>query len=312
MIMDCHSPGEIRITFTNRCNARCTTCLMSKIRHPAKQITWDVLKRVLAEAKALPSIREVSFYSIGESYLHPEFIPMAEWAIAELSGTGIRTTLVTNGSRASAVPRGLDNLYISFNAGRRETYERITGLSFHETVDSILRLYRSGEFRKVSNVEIHMLVFHENRGEVGDLRHLFRQLRGVRLRTSGKLDNQHGELAVQEDGPRRRFPCDYVTHRVTVYPDGEVVLCPHDFEGETRYGNILENPLSAILRGERRKAVLDDHRSMRFSGICRDCNYNTESAGLFRWRYFHPWDQSAENARRVGRRILRAIPTRGT
>jgi radical SAM protein with 4Fe4S-binding SPASM domain len=300
------NPSEIRITFINRCNARCTTCLMSTVRHPAKRMTWEVLRRIIGEARAIPSIREISFYSIGESCLHPEFVPMAEWAIGALDGTRITTTLVTNGSLARAIPRGLGNLFISFNAGRRESYERITGLSFDEVRANILRLYRTGEFRKAANVEIHMLLTPENRDEVMDVQKTFRDLRGVRLRTSSKFDNQHGELQLPGADGRPRFPCDYVTHRVTVYPDGEVILCPHDFEGEVCFGNLMDEPLSVILRGARRRRVLDDHLAMIFRGICHDCNYNSDSRGMFRWQYFHPLDRFLDGGLR-GLRFLRRI-----
>jgi radical SAM protein with 4Fe4S-binding SPASM domain len=267
---------------------------MSSVQRPRELLSWESLERIVDGIISVPEIRGASFYSIGENYLHPDYVNMVEWAVSRLSKYSIETTVLTNGSFPCVVPEGIDNYFISFNAGTKKTYETITGLSFEKVVGNIRNAYATGEFRKSKRTQIHMLVFDENRSEIDSIRQLFRDLRSVQLRLSHKFDNQHGELA-QGNGqapPKSRIPCSYITDRVTFYSNGDVILCPHDFDASVAFGNIISASLPDILNGAKRQQYLEAHRSREFEGLCRACNFNVPSSGLFEWVYFHPHDRA--------------------
>lgn len=277
---------EFKITFTTRCSANCSTCLNGKIsKH--YELDHHLFKSLICQIIDLKIENpiKVSFYSIGESYLHPEFVDLCEWAIPNLHNVGISTLIVTNGANITKVPNGIDDFHISFNAGKKESYESITKLSFEKTVKNIYRLYNEGEFEKAGNVEIDMLCFDENENEEKDFIELFDELKTVKYRFSYKYDNQyedteHTGRKLQYEGIRKKIPCGYVTNSICVYPNGDIVRCSHDFFDEYIYGNLNESTLYEILNGDNRKKVLEEHRSEVYSDICQKCDYNYESDGI--------------------------------
>lgn len=296
---------EAKITFVNRCTAKCTTCLMSDVKCNEMFLSWDIFKKIIYEIKKTPEVKKISFFSIGESYLHPEFVPMVEWALGQLD-TGTVTTIVTNGSKPLIVPNGISNFYISFNAGTKVTYEKVTGLSFDDVVSNIKTMISSGEYKKAKNVEIHMLVFKENKNEIKHIKKLFRSFGGLKLRLGYKYDNQHGDidnLSINEK-PISRLPCDYVTDKITFYSDGSVILCSHDFEAAVKYGNISFDSLEEIISSNSRLNYFDSHNCGKYSGLCEHCNYNQMTDGAFVYHYLDPIKEICSNVKKMLKKII--------
>ena len=268
---------EVRIAFTTKCSAACTTCLNSTIKKHYT-LSLDLFKSFINQILSLniENPIAVSFFQIGEVYLHPNFIEMVEWAIPRLKDRGITTTIITNGSHVTKIPVGIDNFTISFNAGKKETYEKITNLKYQTVVDNIKRLYQTGEFKKAKKVEIDMLCFDENRGEEEDFKKIFKGMKNVLLRFSYKYDNQLGRTEHKGIKARpKRIPCDYVTNKINLYPNGDIYLCAHDFYDEIHFGNLRDNSLIDILKSKRRLELIKEHNNCNFVGFCKDCDYNT-------------------------------------
>jgi radical SAM protein with 4Fe4S-binding SPASM domain len=286
---------EAKIAFTTRCTAKCSTCLTHTIQKH-HDLEKPLFEKFIGEVMSIEQIKLVSFYSIGESYLHREFIPMVEWAIPKLRAKNICTQIVTNGSLSTTIPNGLDDYFISFNAGTRETYEKITHLPFDRVVNNIWNLYNSGEFKKAKNFQIHMLVFEENKNEILEFRKLFFGMKGVRLRISYKYDNQHGE----SDGRalhqiRKKIPCNYLTSKIILYPNGDIILCSHDFLGSVCFGDLNKEPLNEILKKPERMKLIAQHSNDIFEGMCKECDYNIESKGQDLFKYYDADPQEEVN-----------------
>lgn len=277
---------EAKITFSTRCTARCLTCLNQTITNHC-DLEQSVFEKFIRELLLVGEVKLISFYSIGESYLNPGFVPMVEWAIPKLREKNIRTQIVTNGSLSRVIPRGIDDFFISFNAGTKKTYEQITHLSFDRVVGNIWYLYNSGEYKKAKNFQIHMLVFEDNRDEVIEFRRLFFGMKGVKLRLSYKYDNQHGESSRKGlHRVKKRIPCNYLTNKIVLYPDGRIVLCSHDFLGSVVFGDLKKESLQDVLGKPERINMVNEHNSGVFEGICTDCNYNIETSGQNLFVYY--------------------------
>lgn len=282
------NPGgvEVKITFTTQCTADCTTCLNKNIVNHY-DLDLDVFKNIINQVIEIPQVEIVSFYSIGESYLNKYFKEMVEWAIPILKNRKIKTGIVTNGSLSTYIPKGLDFYCISFNAGRKETYEKITKLSYEKVVANIKYLYKSGQFKNVKDPQIHMLVFKDNQTEESDFKRLFSGMRGIKLRFSYKYDNQHGEF--NNNGisyKKKKIPCDYLTNKIIFYPNGDVVLCSHDFLGTISFGNIKSEKLLDILYNKKRIQMINEHNIGKYEGLCANCDYNSfncDSKAVFKY-----------------------------
>lgn len=306
---------EFKITFTTACSMKCDTCLQREIKkhyHIDKELYKSIIQQIVdLDIKK----KTVSFYSIGESYLYPEFASLCEWAIEILHKHEIKTTIVTNGTHIDRIPKGIDNFFISFNAGRKESYEKITGYSFEKVRDNIFRLYNEGEFKNAKKAQIHMLCFDENKGEENDFLETFRSLKGIGYRFSYKYDNQHEETEhsgreEQYNGGRKRIPCSYVTRSIVIYSNGDVVRCCHDFFDEYSYGNLNENTLEDIIKSETRIKVFKDHMDGKYREICAKCDFNTVGSDEdFVSGMFDPMEnciyQTLRSVKRTAKRILK-------
>jgi radical SAM protein with 4Fe4S-binding SPASM domain len=265
---------QMFIEITNMCNGKCITCLNRSMRRKRGIMDFDLFRKIIDNSSGNMYLEMVHLYGVGEDYLVPDIKKYFNYAIKKLSGRGVETVLITNGELITDLHPGITVVDISFNGGKRETYERITGIRFDKTVRNIWRLEREGQLG--ANVNLHMLVFTENQSEVEDFKKLF-AFTGANLVLAHKYDNQCGEIEDQtlsEYKHDTRIPCHYVRRVMNIAWNGDVILCPHDFHGVMNYGNVRETSLSGIWYGELHKEMLKKHSRCRFDGLCEKCNFN--------------------------------------
>ena len=276
------TPLKLFIELTNDCNAHCTTCLNKDMKRKRGVMDFDFFKK-LVDVSCTKKIGYVHLYGVGESYIVSNVEMYFDYAIKKYSEYGVDTILTSNGEIISQIPSGISEVLISFNAGKKETYERITGLNFNKTLQNIYRLNETGQL--VDNVTIRMLVSEETESEVDLFYDLFKHV-DAHIELSYKYDNQHNaidnktikKLAVKYDN---RVACNYVTRGINVCWNGNVILCPHDFEGEICFGNLYNQTWDDILNSELRKKILNEHNNLIFTNLCKNCNYNVKYKAPF-------------------------------
>jgi len=246
-------------------------------------MTFNLFKKCVDEIAEENLAGQIHFYGSGEAYLCPEHMKYFNYGIEKLAPLGVRTTIITNGMLVTDIPKNIHDFIISFNAGRKETYQRLTGLDFDRTVNNIRRLYEEGQFENAENVEVHMLVHEKNVDEVDDFVKLFKPF-NIRMRLAYKFDNQRGlipDWTVEKFRTTKRFPCHYVLNVLYVTWNGEVSLCAHDFDNEVVYGDANTESLVEIWRSPLRAEMVLRHRQGRFEGLCENCNFNTSFDGKY-------------------------------
>ncbi len=275
---------QLFIELTNRCNGKCITCLNQNMKRRRGVMDFDLFRKIVDESLDRLYLEMVHLYGVGEVYLVPEVMKYFDYALERYGSRGIRTCLITNGERITDLPFGLSVADISFNAGRKKTFERVTGMSFDRTVRNIWRLQREGQID--DRINIHMLVFEDNKDEVEDFKRLF-AFTTANLVLAHKFDNQCGEIEdrtlpeyrLDEKETEGRIPCHYVREVLNIAWNGDVILCPHDFEGSVNYGNAGKQSLSEIWYGGKHRKMLADHAACRFEGLCGRCNFNLPIEG---------------------------------
>jgi len=186
--------------------------------------------------------------------------------------------MTTNAGLMDYVPK-IDLIIISFNGGTKESYEYTTGADFNKTVARIREHYPELSKR---NVEMHCLMWEGNEGTEKDLAELWKDFPG-KIRLSYKYDNQMKEdKTIEKYKNNDRVYCDYL-NMLSIMPDGKIISCAHDFEAVTDFGNIFTDSMDSVMMNKNRKKKQHEHYEGIYSGLCKDCNYNTSLVGKFKY-----------------------------
>ncbi|MEO0272897.1 MAG: SPASM domain-containing protein [candidate division WOR-3 bacterium] len=265
---------QLFLELTNMCNSRCTTCLNRVMKRERGIMNFDFFKKIVDESSDSLYLEMVHLYGLGESYLVPNIDDYFRYAISKYSRRNTNICLITNGSVTTTLPSQIPFIDISFNAGKKSTYEKITGLDFDKTVSNIWRLEREGQLGP--HVNLHMLVFEDNYSEIEDFKKMF-AFTSANLVLCYKYDNQCGKIVDKTMPGYREFPripCHYVKNTIWVTWSGDVILCCHDVDGEISYGNVKHTSLVDLWYSKVHKEFIKQHQKMSFKKLCKLCNYN--------------------------------------
>jgi radical SAM protein with 4Fe4S-binding SPASM domain len=215
-----------------------------------------------------------------------------ERKIAAMKGIGIPTvTIITNGSlmtrkRAEGIlEAGLDFIDFSVDGSTKETFEKIrVQLDFDEVVSNIENFI---ELRNRINPNCHIRI----RFTIQDLnRHEFEPFKAYWRNRLGRnpRDLAYGKtlhhwanwiegFEPYKDAELAKLnatPCQSPFSTFAVLNDGRVALCCNDYNAEVCLGNVYEQSIEEIWKGEKFRSVQDAHRSKGRCGvdICVNCN----------------------------------------
>lgn len=126
---------------TDGCNSRCKTCDIWK--NPRRNMSMPLVDELVAQAQDLKT-RWV-LLSGGEAMQHPEWQEIAR----RFRSVGVRVMLLTNGllvrKQIDLVSQSIDDLILSLDGGKAETYEHIRGVDAFELVlDGIRMAHEAG------------------------------------------------------------------------------------------------------------------------------------------------------------------------
>lgn len=156
----------------NTCNSLCETCpLTFGIHEHAAFLSFSEVEGITAQ---LPGLRRAVLHGIGEPLLNPELPRMVQ----HLAVRGVTTCFNTNGlllnrrRTGDLIEAGLDDLRVSLDAARPETYRRIRGVDGHRAV--LRNIGRVAEMRRAAaaanpKLTVYFTTLRENVGELPEV-----------------------------------------------------------------------------------------------------------------------------------------------
>jgi radical SAM protein with 4Fe4S-binding SPASM domain len=265
---------DAKISITTKCNAQCKTCPVWQ--YPGKDMSFETFRIIFDKLNESSRVDKILLNNTGDLYNHPDHISILKYI--ENNKKKI-VAMTTNAELMDYIPK-IDSIIISFNGGAKEAYEYTTGLSFDKVKANIEAHYE--ELRKIPVLEMHCLAWSDTNGSEELIAETWKDFPG-RIRVSYKYDNQHKEdKTLPAYAKKSRIPCDYL-NVLSIWPNGEIILCAHDFEGVERLGNIVEQSVDEICFNKRRFEKKQEHNNLLFGGICKDCNYNTSAYGKVKY-----------------------------
>lgn len=272
-------PGKLYLEPSTFCNLNCTMCFRNTwTERTFGNMEPDLAKRLAAEVREIPTVKEVFFGGMGEPICHPEIISL----VGEFPYT-IQKTLLTNGTMLNGrrsgqlLEAGLTGLWVSMDGFSRESYGKLRQGGKYDLITENIRQFN--ELREGSGVKlgITFVITPENLGELENINafadaysvdeiNLSHVIPGMPVK---KAETLYDRKDIPVGKMKRYIPGDYSqeedvcpfmkTQSVFVRWDGEVLPCMqllHECDtylyeekrhiSEFSYGNVSEKPLMEI------------------------------------------------------------------
>lgn len=274
-----YPPDQVDLDISNRCNLSCITCFHSIDRfRPFPDMTLETFRKVLDQAEDVSST--ITFGNHGESFLHKEILTM----IREVKERGFFLNVINNGTlltreRAQAlIDYGVDRVSFSLDSVDPDIYPKVRrGGKLKKTLSNILNFlkmnYEQGLeiFTNISAVNSRLAL-----GSKIDIRDFFSTLPVHVIYTSDIL-NFHDMLDIRAEtkfvqrgyenitDPENIPVCLNGFDRILIRPNGNVSLCPIDWDSVHILGNIHDSSYAELWNNEKarefRRALLDKNYS---------------------------------------------------
>lgn len=286
------------------CNAKCPNCpyTNSQIREDYRDrpLMGEDTFKIIAD-QCGPHRAWIRISGGGEPMLHPQAVELIEYAKMR----GARVGLITNGSRfdAESIRRLLacntDMIEFSGDAADPETYNLVRpGLDWHRlvaTVESFIQL------RNQTGSQTKIIVSGINQQGVD-----IEQVAAFWSRLADEFQKRkYLTWAINEDHsadpepylpPEEKIPCPFLFERLNIDSRGKVMVCGFDIKAVTDMGNIHQQSIAEIWKGEGFEYYRQMHLARRgheipLCGNCTDWKYRS-------WKHNY-WKviRTAENTR---------------
>lgn len=286
-------PRYYEIETVNACNAACRMCTVNKWGKNDDPFMSDALFRKMADELIdyRDVVRTVNLSRDGEPLMDRKL----EEKITYLKKGGIKhitfstnAALLTKKRAVSLLDSGLDEIMFSIDGLKKETFEKIReGLKFEKIVGNVLQFIklRDNTLSKVK-IRVRMVIQRENLPEV---ERWGRYWRGVLQREdSVHAKNVHSwantlenYVAVKETD-KLTTPCTSTFSTMIIRYNGDVTICPLDYDFKFVNGNIIGQDIKDIWQ---QGAYFKKFRELHLQGMrdefdfCQGCRlWDTEES----------------------------------
>ncbi len=288
-------PSFISIEPTNICNLRCPECPTGNDSSSVEKgnITIETFKQIINEIKKHALF--INFYFQGEPFINKqanEMIRIARDANITVA-TSTNAHYITEENAKEIVKSGLSKIIVSLDGYNQETYEvyRKNG-SFNKVIEGLKALNKAKKElnSKTPLVELQCLLLSHTEKETAKIRTIgkehnvdavvfktaqFYSIENLHLVPKNKknsryvLDETKGKLILKTP-PKNK--CWRMWNSIVFAWNGNVLPCCFDKDHTFSYGNILAQPLNAILKNKMtysfKKTV---HTNRQKISMCQNC-----------------------------------------
>ena len=274
-------PEGLDIGITNLCNANCIMCPHSRLK---KMGTMDMklYKKIIDNCSKL-GIKQVTLSFFGEPLLDKTLIEKIKYAkdkkmfVAFYSNASLLNETWAN----DLVLSGLDSITISLDGNSKETYDKIRrNLDFDVTKKNIHGLVNMRKALGKNNPKINLVLveLEENKKEIGDFYREWKdKVDSINIINMRNWANDLDKKGTKESFHYKKIvrkPCSLIWQRMIVDWNGDVVLCCDDWNHSTILGNLKNQTIEEVWKGDKLKEIRKAHMEGKFHKIklCSACN----------------------------------------
>jgi radical SAM protein with 4Fe4S-binding SPASM domain len=275
-------PQGLDIGTTNLCNAACIMCPHSRLK---KMGTMDfkLYKKIIDNCEKL-KIKSLTLSFFGEPLLDKGLIEKIKYAKEKRMDVAFysNASLLNEKWAKDLIESGLDSITISFDGYSKETYEKIRkNLKFETTRNNVLGLIKMKRILNKNNPNINLVLveLEENKREIKQFYNEWKdKVNGINIINMRNWANDLEKKGTKEsfhfNKKIKRYACGLIWHRMVVDWNGDVVLCCDDWNHSTVLGNLNNQSIEEIWKGEKLKKIKEAHLKREFYKIpiCSGCN----------------------------------------
>lgn len=275
-------PNVLNIEPTNRCNLMCVYCPRDRATKGVGLIKWDLYTRLIDEASEHKKLIMLNFHKDGESFLHPRFLDMVRYAkkknVAKTMHMNTNALLWTDKVIDEIIDSGIDDITVSLDAARAETYKKHKGVDCLSKAEKNVRLLLEKRKKRGLNrpfIRVKIMEFEEISKE--EISEFFDKWNGVAdfVQVTG-IHNWSGAikgLKVTDENSQSRYPCVIIWYALVINWNGETTVCSVDWNTEIYLGNVNNNTIHEIWNSQEIKAIRRSQIEKKYDkyGVCKDC-----------------------------------------
>lgn len=293
-VVNSEFPNVMNIEPTNACNLRCSCCPRASAAKGVGYMQWEMFARLIDEAADRPQLLMLHLFKDGESFLHPRFFDMLEYAarrqVARTMHLNTNAVCWTDLVIEQLLDSGLDDITVSLDADCAATFYRLKGVDCYDRVERQVRRFferRAQRGLKRPFVRVKIMEFEGLPQE--EIRTFFSRWEGMAdaVQVTG-MHNWSGaipDLKVTDERAAARFPCALIWYSLVINWNGEAAVCSVDWNTEILLGNVKQQTIHQIWNCSKLKELRRAHLEGRYDlyPVCKDCVVWVSVGDLREW-----------------------------
>lgn len=270
-------PTQINIEVTSICNAKCVMCPRHLIKRRMEVMPMELYKKIVDDARDIGT-KQFVLTGYGEIFTTKRYKEFITYLSQQIPDALIR--VVTNGSLVDEeaaqflIDSKIFRVDISIDGITKETYETIRkNLRFEQVLNNTRRLIEIKKQRKAEYPKIRLNIVAQKENE-----HELREFAAM-WKDQADYIGEHfllSRLGMVDNGrsPGEAYPCVLPWLEVNVWSNGDVVLCSDDWDGMEVMGNVKNQTILDIWRGEKFRKYRELHQAGRANEVraCSKCS----------------------------------------
>lgn len=303
-------PPYLEIEVTTKCNLKCIMCERTYWSEPSRDMSFEEFKGILDQ---FPKLKWIGLTGIGESFLNKDFLKMLRYVKSRNIYVELYDPFffIDKETAKELIDMGIDKLFISLDAARKETYEKIrVGSNFDLVTENLKNFFKLKKEMKAHFPEIafHFIVNKLNMAEIPQYLDLVRSVTGgenedvqitrmlhsfketedlfteipeeLAEKTNKKAEEMNIDLSWSADVPLTKPPIRKCTEWIMpfIFVTGHVVPCcagneagQREFQKETALGNVFEQNFKEIWQGPKYKSLRKILYRNKVPLACKNC-----------------------------------------
>jgi len=276
-------PRFFEIETVNSCNARCIMCGIDFDSRPKSNMDDALFAKITDEISNYTDyVEKVMLYLDGEPLIDkklPHRIKMMKDAGVKKVSISSNGSLLNEKNSVAIIEAGLDDIYLTIDSLKKETYEAIrVRLDFDEVYNNVINFISlRNKLNPQLMIRVQMILQELNQNERDDfIPHFEKLLSPTDQIVVQKAHNWGSTLDVMKFGDEDKvnnYPCIALWGTFVVHVNGDVPLCCIDTDTKYPLGNLNEQTIEEVWTGEPMRAFREKHlNGMRSEiSICDGC-----------------------------------------